>query len=292
MRKLRWGAAGLAGALLFSYFVRIQVRPPRTTVKPESAPQPATEGSPSRAAEVLRALAQAHSRATAASHAATASPSRAAASSGASNGPSASAATPSANSAPPSWRPATGGEPSTLPTLPPVGSAEWSKGKFTDFTPEELADMAGRCELRWQLPPFFATTPPSFGPDYDRALAAARDRYVAALRALYAEATGDADAAAHLPPRELADAIRRASDGSGLEIQRRLSAARAGDPVALDDSIDERYLELQLSTGDDFERTLAEEVGPDRAHTLRLAAGPKFTLTGCDPAHALYRSQR
>lgn len=199
------------------------------------------------------------------------------------------AAAPSAVSDAAAVRKPIGGALSTLPTLPSIASEKWAEGKFADFTEEELADMAGRCELRWQMPPFFRAAQPSFGAGYERALAAARQRYVTALRQLYVEATGDADGAAHLSARLLADALRQRDDSAAAA---QLANARTGDPVTLDGSPYERLLQLQLGAGDDFEHALDEEVGPERAHALRLGAGPKFTLTGCDPQHALFRSQR
>ena len=145
--------------------------------------------------------------------------------------------------------------------LPSVMSEAWGDGKFAGFTREELADMAGRCELRWQLP----RTPD--------------ERYVTAVRALYVELTGDADGAAKASLRALADTLRTEGDEDGAAVHQRLAARRAGDVVELSNSVSERYLQLQL---DESERAKAAGVEP----------GARFTLSGCDPGKALFRSTK
>ncbi len=121
--------------------------------------------------------------------------------------------------------------------------------------------MATRCELRWQLPRV---------PD---------DAYAAAVRSLYVELTGDSDGAARLPLRVLADALRAEPDDDPIATHRRLAARRAGDSASPSGSVYERYLQLQLDAA-------------ERAHAAGLDDGPRFTFTGCDPAHALFRSER
>lgn len=116
-------------------------------------------------------------------------------------------------------------------TLPPVTSADWERGKFRDFTRDEWAEMATRCELRWQLP-------------------------------------------RETSQRTIADPIRVHPDDDRAATHRRLARFHAGERVALSGSRYERWLEAQL---DEAART------PD---------GAKFTMTGCDPKLALFRSQR
>ena len=89
-------------------------------------------------------------------------------------------------------------------------SDDWSSGKFAGFSRDELADMATRCELRWQLP----RTP--------------TDRYQAAVRALYVELTGD-DRAPSL--RVIDDTLRAESDDDALAVHKRLADRRAGAAV-------------------------------------------------------------
>jgi hypothetical protein len=171
-----------------------------------------------------------------------------------------------------------------------VYDPDWARGKFAHFSREEWAAMAERCELRWQAPPFSAAAPSENGPEYDRALAAAQAKYRAALTGLYREAGGaDADA---LGLRTLEDAVRGLDVSDATAVHRRLAEERAGHVTTADGSIYERFLRLQLATGDEFEAALAEAVGADQARAWREAAGPKLTLSGCDREHAVFRGTR
>jgi hypothetical protein len=174
--------------------------------------------------------------------------------------------------------------------LPSVYDPDWSQGKFAHFSAGELATMAQRCELRWQLPPFNAAGPSPNGADYDRVLATAREKYRAALTALYREA-GGASAEA-LPLRALEDGVRGLEVADPIAVHRRLADERASSAATAEGTIYERFLRLQLSAGDDFEAALAEAVGAAQAQAWRESAGPKLTVTGCDPDHALFRSTR
>jgi len=145
--------------------------------------------------------------------------------------------------------------------VPSVFGQHWADGKFAAFSPEELAEMATRCELRWQLP----RTPDA--------------RYVTALRALYVELTGDPNGAAAQDAGALADFLRRHGDEDAGAAQARLASARAGDAVAHTGSVYERFLQLQLDES-------------ERAHADGAEGGAKFTLSGCDPASSVFRSTR
>jgi hypothetical protein len=158
----------------------------------------------------------------------------------------------------PAAPPATGAPDPAAGGLPPVTSDAWGAGKFGDFSREELEEMAARCELRWQMP------------------RAPSDRYQAAVRALYVELTGD-DAERSL--RIMDDTLRVESDERAIDAHKRLAERRAGGEVAASGSVYERYLQLQL---DEAER--ARRDGDE--------LGPKYTMTGCDPDHALFRSGR
>jgi hypothetical protein len=142
-----------------------------------------------------------------------------------------------------------------------VLSATWGDGKFAGFHPDELADMATRCELRWQLP---------------RTL---DDRYLTAVRSLYTELTGDPAEAAHATPRAMSDALRVDADDDATDVHRRLAVRRAGQRVDSSGSVYERYLQLQLDES-------------ERAHRDGVPAGPKFTMTGCDRETSMFRSTR
>ncbi|MGZ3441869.1 MAG: hypothetical protein ACXVDD_20255 [Polyangia bacterium] len=118
--------------------------------------------------------------------------------------------------------------------------------------------MAWRCELRWQLP------------------RVAKEEYVAAVRALYVELTGDDG---RVPLRAMADALRVDSDDDPIAVHKRLAERRAGARVEGSGSVYERFLQLQL---DESERAARDGDEP----------GAKLTLTGCDAEHALFRSTR
>lgn len=178
-------------------------------------------------------------------------------------------------------------------TLPSPMSADWAKGKFDHFTHDELREMAERCELRWQLPPFSSTSLPTFanaeeGSLYADALAKERAQYEATLHALHKDLTGD-DGPADL--RSLRDALRVHPDAEPASVHRAVAQALAdGQPPP--DGTYARYLHAEVTAGDDFEQRLTATFGADRAHELREAAGPHHTLTGCDSQSAIYRSER
>ena len=119
--------------------------------------------------------------------------------------------------------------------------------------------MAGRCELRWRLP------------------RVADEKYQAAVWGLYRELTGDEGNGVSL--RGMSDAIRVEGDEDGMAVQKRLAARRAGDEVEMSGSVSERFLQLQLDES-------------ERANAAGVEGGAKYTLTGCDPGKALFRSTR
>jgi hypothetical protein len=141
--------------------------------------------------------------------------------------------------------------------LPGVMSDEWASGKFAEFSRAQAEEMVGRCELRWQMP------------------RVADEKYVASVRALYVELTGEDGKSL----REMTDAIRIGSDDDPIAVHRRLAEKRAGRGGEVGGSIYERYLQLQL---DESERAQREGV----------ELGAKYTVTGCDAERALFRSTR
>jgi hypothetical protein len=179
-------------------------------------------------------------------------------------------------------------------TLPAVLSNDWAKGKFANFSPGELHELAERCELRWRLPPFSGGQDLAFADDEERAiygdvLAGEEARYTDALHALHHELTGD-DGPTALSA--LRDSLRMNPDADTSDVHRALSAQRAGDVAPAPSSVYARYLAGELASGDKLEAALTARLGPDRARALREAAGPRHTLTGCDDEHAMYRSER
>ena len=189
----------------------------------------------------------------------------------------------------------------SLPGLYPPTSERWGEGRFFGFSPEEWRDMAQRCELRWQLPPFgstpellteeeaarFGMTPRS-RELYNRILAQANQQFSDEMRALYREMTGDDRAAGSLLLRHVMDELRR--NGGNAETLRRLALEQAGDAKP-GSTLYERFLRLQLTIGDRLQAELNRQLGPDLARSLRENRGPKFTLTGCGSG-GLFRSER
>jgi hypothetical protein len=139
-----------------------------------------------------------------------------------------------------------------------VTSEKWAQGKFAGFTRGEAEEMVGRCELRWQMP------------------RVASEKYAAAVRALYAELTGDE---ARVSLGAMAEALRIGSDDEPVAVHRRLAEKRAGARADEGGGVYERFLQLQL---DESERAARE--GDE--------LGAKLTLSGCDAERALYRSTR
>jgi len=237
MRNMRWVAAALAAIVLIPYC--LQLRQARNHSEPAAtaASGPTAERGGSVPIPTRPNLT------TPSTATPLALPPRVATST---TSPAPATATPAATATP------------TVTALPPPTSDQWSSGKFAGFSSDELADMATRCELRWQLP----RTP--------------TDRYQAAVRALYVELTGD-DSGPSL--RIMDDTLRVQSDDDALPVHKRLADRRAGAAVEPSGSVYERYLQLQL---DESERAQRDGDEP----------GPKFTMTGCDSGSAIFRSGR
>jgi hypothetical protein len=235
MRKMRWVAAALAAIVLIPYCLQLRHAPTRAA---GDAKTPATSNDGESAATATRGgTAERGAPVPTATRPNPTKPPT----------PSAAPAAPRTSALPPATS-----------ALPPVTSDDWSRGKFADFTPDELADMATRCELRWQLP----RTP--------------SDRYQAAVRALYVELTGDES---EHSLRIIDDTLRVQSDDDALSVHKRLAERRAGANVEPGGSVYERYLQLQL---DESERGQRDGDEP----------GPKLTMTGCDSGSAIFRSGR
>jgi hypothetical protein len=117
--------------------------------------------------------------------------------------------------------------------------------------------MVVRCELRWQMP------------------RVASEKYGAAVRALYVELTGDEG---RVSLAAMAEALRIGGDDEPVAVHRRLAERRVGGGEG-GGGVYERFMQLQL---DESERAARE--GDE--------LGAKFTLSGCEAEHALYRSTR
>ncbi|HET7500192.1 MAG TPA: hypothetical protein VFK02_04290 [Kofleriaceae bacterium] len=172
--------------------------------------------------------------------------------------------------------------------------------KMIDFSKEELAEMATRCEIRFDVPgygnePRLVTDKlagaTSMSADeqaiFNQTLRAQNDTYMAALRALYRELTGEPGD--NLETSALFMEILRKSPSGDVEAARKeLAAERAGlVPVPADthnQSVVQRLFRLDMTAGDALERKLAAELGPERAHQIRAIGWPggeTNSLDGC-----------
>lgn len=177
--------------------------------------------------------------------------------------------------------------------------------KFHDFTAAELQAMAENCEVRADLPPLDGPTwklSPEQGArlhlaDDEQARVSAavnkvRDQTIAKLRALYAEASGDAAGAAALAPSTLGTQILQKAPAADTALARaRIARERAGlepppqDPGA--GTIAERYFRLVMSVGDSLQRELEPALGAQQAGRVRdRVDGSRMTINGCDATRA------
>jgi hypothetical protein len=174
--------------------------------------------------------------------------------------------------------------------------------KFHDFTPEELAILARRCEIRYDVPKFLSN-----GRIELRGLGAAENGISEAqvaqlnqqlrefapasldrLRALYREGTGDQVGAATLAPKDMMRALFQRYPHELDRANQRLSLERAGQPAPPPEpggpSVVERLLRLTFAAGDELERRAAQVLGAERTHELRrTGAGyePGYIQSGC-----------
>ncbi|HEU4733177.1 MAG TPA: hypothetical protein VFT22_35035 [Kofleriaceae bacterium] len=172
--------------------------------------------------------------------------------------------------------------------------------KVFGFSREELADMARRCEIRFDRPGYgleprlmtdklahAAGLSPDEQAAFNQTLRAQNDTYMAALRALYQELTGDPGD--NLDTSSLFMEVLRKSPSAEVEAARkRLAEERAGLVPAPadthDQSVIQRLFRLDIAAGDTLERMLAAELGPERAHQIRTAGWPggeNNSLDGC-----------
>ena len=183
--------------------------------------------------------------------------------------------------------------------------AAWKHGEdFFKPTKDELLQMAKECQVRWDTPEL--TIPPATmrdefaleagvnddeRRDYDRVAAEFSQKMMAQLRSLYVEVTGDKAGADSLTAPAIISELRDKSPKAVVqEAYWRLSQERAGlIPVSTNTtgaSAFERFLRLEMGSGDDFENALAATIGATRAHALRTEEGSwgnRLMLGGCPP---------
>jgi ferric-dicitrate binding protein FerR (iron transport regulator) len=196
------------------------------------------------------------------------------------------------------------GELEGLAQRPSSASPEGPGDDWFAPSKEELVEMAKNCGLRLDMPPFMRTEPFQF-PGGERAeyglsesertavnrvLGELHQAWVARLRGLYVEVTGDTSHVDTLSPQAMAQEIQDKSpeDEEG-RVRARISQERAGLlPPPADFSAAppiERYLRWLVALGDDTEKALGKVLGPERAHELRSHGGGwpmRMDMSGCD----------
>jgi hypothetical protein len=176
-----------------------------------------------------------------------------------------------------------------------------------DPSPELLAEWVKDCRVRMDLPPVFESAPFSIGPEeaaelgvateeidgVNTALRELHDAWHARVRALYIEATGDAEGADRLSPTAMGEEIEdKAAPGEAQQIRGKLARERAGlEPVPTNlagTTPLERYFRGLAALGEETEQALAKHIGADRAHALRAKNdgwGHKSEYAGCPDAN-------
>lgn len=161
--------------------------------------------------------------------------------------------------------------------------------KFFDLSEAELASLADRCEIRYDIPGYAMTSDTAALAERinkvdgleDNERAALRDAVtvgdpalLAELRAIYIEVTGDRAGADTLSPRNLQHEVFSKSPGADVaEALRLISAESAGlaePPADLSSRPPvERLLRALSGSGVQLEAAIATRLGPDRARELR-----------------------
>ncbi len=160
------------------------------------------------------------------------------------------------------------------------------KGRFVGVDKEELLDRAKRCQVRWDAPPSewgdkeerskrgeqqWGLVPAELEV-FSRILREVNAHYESELRGLFARIKEDTEAARTMTLAQMEADLHKVVNGRG-GLWKKLAEERAGlapppsDLAAL--SPEERFARLVSERGDDFEKRLAAELGPMRAHELR-----------------------
>ena len=193
------------------------------------------------------------------------------------------------------------------PTSPaPDQRAAAALSAWLNPSPDELGEMARKCEVRFEMPAITDNEPPVVTDEQVAALSLSdheRDVLQGTLRQLHTELRGFAQTAlAGLPasagaskeaaPATLEEMLGelRTRPGSGFEEGReKLARERAALAIPAGPSAEqppgERLLRTWATLGDQLERQLATELGKDRARQLRTSpqAGwmNRFSEAGC-----------
>ncbi len=156
---------------------------------------------------------------------------------------------------------------------------------FVTPTREELLERAKRCGLAWDAPPLDETKELSAREAERLGLSEAEREIVGNvrkafsqktlgdLRRIYVEVTGNAEGARHLSAEGIKqEVVAKSPEGEAPQVWRQLSAEKAGlTPVSTTPGSPlERMMRLLTNQGDDFEKALAAQLGPERARELRM----------------------
>lgn len=171
---------------------------------------------------------------------------------------------------------------------------------FVDIGPQELEAMAKRCEIRIDTPDVDGAAPPNLeglaaraGLSADEqalanaAMSKLHSDWLAEVRRLYIETTGDDTGAADLSARAMASEIEdKADPKEEVALRTRLARERAGlekAPATLaGTSALERYMRGFVALGDRAEAALADGIGPQKAKALRGSGwGARSRMAGC-----------
>jgi hypothetical protein len=170
-------------------------------------------------------------------------------------------------------------------------------------SPDELVDMAGRCEVRFEMPAITENQPPTVSDEDSATLSlSSRERALVdqtlnemhaglqdfAERA-FAEATGRSVKASKLTLEEMLSDLQARPESGFEQARERLAQERAGllppPGGGSHQPPGERLLRLWASMGDAFEQRLAAALGSDRARQLRsspnVAWMNRFSHSGC-----------
>jgi len=175
---------------------------------------------------------------------------------------------------------------------------------FVDPSPEELQTWAKECRIKIDAPPIFGSEPPpkmtqsaldrrGLSADEGQAvmsmLESMQREWKIQVAAYYIEATGDQTQAEVLSTRAMTSEIEAsASEKERALLQQRMAQERAGLlPVPTDlskASPYERYFREFADMGNETERRVAQIIGPEKAHQMRMENGgwgQKMSMSGC-----------
>jgi hypothetical protein len=176
------------------------------------------------------------------------------------------------------------------------------KNKFVDFNKEELAALAKRCEVRYDMPPVAlrageemsaaAAARAGFSEGergaINEALREMGPKLAEDIRRIYVEATGDRAGAQAMTLRDMQHAVFNKDVAAMGLAKQQVSQERAGlaspPPDLKSRSAAERMLRAIVQSGEDWEKKLASIFGAEKAHEWRRRGdmfGGRRIQNGC-----------